>query len=78
MKAYILITVQTGMIPEVVRNLARLSGVHSAEMTFGEYDIVAIVKVADIRALAKLVSREIQPIPGVTHTITCMAIDINE
>ena len=77
MKAYILITVRVGTIAEVINHLGRLSGVQSAEMTFGEYDVIAVVQVNDLKTLAKLVSNEIQPIPGVTHTITCMAVDIS-
>ena len=78
MKAYILINVQIGMISEVAKNLSRLESIQSAEMTFGEYDGIAVAEVSDIDALAKLISREVQPIPGITRTITCMAVDLNK
>ncbi len=77
MKAYVLINVRIGAITEVLRNLRRLPGVKSAEMTFGEYDVIAVVEVPDIETLARQVSREIQTIPDITHTITCLAVDIN-
>lgn len=76
MKAYILINVQMGMTQEIIRNLKNLSDVQSAEMTFGEYDVIVVVHVDDVTRLAKLVSNEIQPIPGILHTVTCMAVDI--
>ncbi len=76
MKAYILINVQVGTIAEVIRNLHRVPSVQSAEMTFGEYDLIVVVEVPDLKALAKLISTGIQPIPGITRTITCMAVDI--
>ena len=77
MKAYILINVQMGMTQEILRNLKNLADVQSAEMTFGEYDIIAVVQTDDLTRLAKLVSNDIQPIPGITHTATCMAVDIS-
>jgi DNA-binding Lrp family transcriptional regulator len=76
MKAYILINIQMGMTQEIIRNLKNLAGVQSAEMTFGEYDVIVVVQVDDLTRLAKMVSNEIQPIPGVFHTVTCMAVDI--
>lgn len=77
MKAYILINVQMGMTQEVLRNLNSLTDVQSAEMTFGEYDVIAVVQTDDLTRLAKLVSNDIQPIPGILHTATCMAVDIS-
>ena len=76
MKAYILINVRIGAIAEVLRNLRKLPNVQSAEMTFGEYDVIAVIQVPDLDALAQLISNEIQVIPDITHTITCLAVDI--
>jgi len=77
MKAYILINVRIGAISEVIRNLRKLPSVQSAEMTFGAYDVIAVVQVADLEALAKLISKEIQTIPDITRTITCMAVEVS-
>lgn len=77
MKAFILFNVNIGTIPEVVHNLRRLPAVQSAEMTFGEYDIVAVVETENINALARMVAQEIHPMPGVQRTHTCMAVDID-
>lgn len=78
MKAYVLINVRIGAIAEVVRNLRRLSSVQSAEMTFGEYDVIAVLSAPDMEMLAKVISREVQTIPDITHTITCLAVDITK
>lgn len=78
MKAYILINVRIGSIAEVVRNLRKLPNVQTAEMTFGEYDVIAVVQSPDMESIANMVSREIQTIPDITHTITCLAVDINK
>ena len=76
MKAYILINIQIGMTVEVLRNLKSLTPIQNAEMTFGDYDAIAVVQVEDLHALAKLVSTEIQSVPGITQTVTCMAVDL--
>jgi len=75
MKAYILISVRTGGISEVLSHLRRLEGVLEANMTFGPYDIVAVVQAADLQRLGQMMAQGIQPIPGVEETLTCLAVD---
>jgi DNA-binding Lrp family transcriptional regulator len=75
MKAYIMIHVRPGSVPEVVRNLRRLDGVLEAHMTFGPYDVVAEMEATDVNHLGKLVASEIQPIPGVIDTLTCLVVE---
>ncbi len=76
MKAYILIKIRTGEVKEVVRQLRKISAIKSAEMTFGPYDAIAVVEQNDIRELGQVLTSEIQPIPGVEETLTCLAVDI--
>jgi len=75
MKAYVLIHVRPGSVPEVVRNLRRLKGVVEANMTFGPYDVVAIIEANDVGHLGPLIASEIQPIPGVLDTMTCLVVE---
>jgi uncharacterized protein with GYD domain len=72
-KAYVLIKAHVGDIPEVVRFLRRSEGVVSADMTFGPYDVVAVVEAEDICAVAEVVATTIQCTPGVVDTLTCPA-----
>lgn len=76
MKSYILIKVRTGEIHEVVKQLRRLPSVRSAEMTFGPYDVIVIAENDDLSSLGTLIANQIQPIPGVEQTLTCLAINI--
>ncbi len=76
MKAYILIKIRTGEVRQVVRQLRKLETVESADMTFGPYDAVAVVKNGDINKLGVLLASEIQPIPGILETLTCLAVDV--
>ncbi|HEX7974635.1 MAG TPA: Lrp/AsnC ligand binding domain-containing protein [Anaerolineales bacterium] len=75
MKAYVMINVRTGEIHEVVKNLRRLEGVLEANMTFGPYDVVAVVQATDVNHLGSLLATGIQPIPGVLETLTCLAVE---
>jgi DNA-binding Lrp family transcriptional regulator len=75
MKAYVLINVRTGEVREVVRQLRRIEGVLEATMTFGPYDAVAVVEASDVGALGRILYSGIQPVPGVTQTLTCLAVE---
>lgn len=75
MKAYVMMHVRPGSVLEVVRNLRRVSGILEANMTFGPYDVVSIVESRDINHLGSLVAGEIQPIPGVMDTLTCLVVE---
>lgn len=75
MKAFVLINTRTGEIRDVVRQLERVEGVLEAHMTFGPYDVTAIIEAEDINHLGRILSNAIQPIPGVTHTLTLLAVD---
>ena len=75
MKAFMLINIQSGEIPEVVRQLKRIDSVTEAYMTFGPYDAVAVVNAVNVAHLGQIMSSVIQPIPGVIDTLTCIAVD---
>ena len=76
MKAYVLINVRTGEIKDVVKQLKKIAQVKDANMTFGPYDTVAIVEARDVNDLGQILASEIQPIPGIEQTLTCIAVDI--
>ncbi len=76
MEAYVLIKIRTGEIRDVVRQLRRLQGVKEANMTFGPFDAVAIITADSVNHLGQIIASGIQPIPGVTETITCLAVEV--
>ena len=76
MKAYVLINIRTGDVKEVVKNLRRVQGIVEANMTFGPYDAVAVIETDDINGVGTILASEIQPIPGVLETLTCLAVDV--
>lgn len=76
MKAYILIKIRAGEVKQVVKQLRKIELVKSAEMTFGPYDAIAVVETGDISKLGSMLASEIQPIPGIEQTLTCLAVDV--
>ena len=75
MKAYVLIKIRNGEGMAVVRQLRRVESVKSANFTFGPYDAVAIVEADSTKKVGSIVHDEIQPIPGVLETLSCLAVD---
>jgi DNA-binding Lrp family transcriptional regulator len=75
MKAFVLINVRPGGVRELVRDLHRVEGVVEANMTFGPYDVVAVLEATDINQLGKIIASDIQSIPGVLETLTCLAVE---
>jgi DNA-binding Lrp family transcriptional regulator len=75
MKAYILIQIRTGEIREVVKQLRSVDGVVEASMIFGPYDAIAVVEAEDVNQIGRIAASEIQPIPGILDTMTCLALE---
>lgn len=76
MKAYVMIKIRAGEVKDVVSHLRKIEGVREAHMTFGPYDAVAEVETKDVATLGQITALEIQPIPGVEQTLTCLAVDV--
>ena len=76
MKAFVLIKVHAGEVKDVVDQLRRIKNIREAHMTFGPYDAVAVAETDDVAALGRVTALEIQPIPGVEQTLTCLAVDV--
>lgn len=76
MKAYVLLNIRTGEVAQVLHLLATVPSIREAHMTFGPYDAVAVLEAGDVNAIGKIISNEIQPIPGILETLTCLAVDI--
>ena len=70
------IKVRAGEVKDVVGQLRKIKDIQEAHMTFGPYDAVAVVETSDLASLGKITALEIQPIPGVEQTLTCLAVDV--
>jgi hypothetical protein len=72
--AYVLVQTEVGMAANVAGELARITGVVSAEVTAGPYDVIARAESADLDELGRLIVAKIQGAGGVTRTLTCPVV----
>ena len=75
MKAYVLISARAGQAPAIVRQAGRIEGVLEAHITFGPYDAVAVIEADNAKKIGRIVHYELQPIPDIIGTVTCLAVD---
>ena len=75
MKAYVLVNIRTGVVKDVVEGLRQVESVIEANMTFGPYDAVVVIETEDINDVGAILTNEIQTIPGVLETLTCLSVD---
>jgi len=76
MKALVLIKVATGEVSLVVKDLHRLRSVREAYAAFVPYDVIAILEADSLNKLGRIVANEIQPIPGIQNTLTCLQVEV--
>jgi len=73
-KAFVLIETTVGKNKEVVTALGKLKGVVSVDIVTGPYDVIAILEGESLNDIGDLVTGKIHPIPGISRTVTCLAI----
>ncbi len=73
-KAFILIETAVGKNKEVVSALSKLKEVKSVDTVTGPYDIIAIAEGKNLNDIGDLVTGKIHPIPGISRTVTCLAV----
>ncbi len=74
--AFVLINAKGHQLHEALEELQGLQAVRFAKIVTGPYDIIAIVGIEDMKELGHLVTEQIQKIPGVERTLSCIGIEI--
>ena len=69
----VLIKAQPQRIPQTATKLAGLDGVTEVYSVSGEWDLVAIVKVAQYEDIARVVTEQMLAVPGIERTQTLTA-----
>lgn len=73
-KAFVLIETAVGKNKEVTAALTELEGVKSVDTVTGPYDIIALIEGETLNDIGDLVTKKIHPTPGISRTVTCLAI----
>ena len=73
-KAFVLVETAVGKNRQVVTAIGKLKGVTSVDAVTGPYDVIAIIQGETLNEIGDLVTGKIHPIPGISRTVTCLAI----
>jgi len=73
-KAFVLIETVVDKNREVVTAIRKLKGVTSVDAVTGPYDVIAVIQGETLNEIGDLVTGKIHPIPGISRTVTCLAI----
>jgi DNA-binding Lrp family transcriptional regulator len=76
MQAIVLIKIATGEVQETFHFIKKLRCVTEAYVTFGPYDAVVVLDAPNLAEVGRIVACDIQPIPGVAQTLTCLATEV--
>lgn len=74
--AVVLIQCEIDEIPEAAQAIADVEGVSEVYSVAGEFDLVAIVRVADHKDLARVIPGTIAKVDGVARTETLIAFQV--
>ncbi|MBI4460920.1 MAG: Lrp/AsnC ligand binding domain-containing protein [Acidobacteria bacterium] len=75
-EAYIFLNIRPGWAKKIVREVAELPEVASIHACWGRPDIIAYVKVPDVRKLRELVLQRFHKVEGVEFTDTHIVVDL--
>lgn len=73
-KLFILIEAEVGKSHEVVAALKEIAGVTTADLVTGPYDVIAVVDGERLDEIGSVVTAKIQPVPGVSRIVSCLAL----
>jgi len=73
-KAFVLIETEVGKTKDVVSAFSKLKGINSVDTVTGPYDIIVILQAESLNDIGDIVNGKIHPIPGISRTVTCLAI----
>ncbi|GGP15007.1 Lrp/AsnC ligand binding domain-containing protein [Nonomuraea glycinis] len=71
--AIVHIKAEVDRIPEVAETIAEIGGVSEVYSITGEYDLLAMVRVAAYEQIAEVIPGRLNKVPGVLHTETHIA-----
>ena len=76
MQAYVLINTSGATVRDTLERLQINPAVKSSSIVTGPYDIIALVEANDVDSIGMILTNEIQSLPGVTRTLTCIAVHV--
>ena len=75
--AVVLIRSVPGDVPALARRIAGIDGVAEVYSVSGDWDLVAIVRVAEWERIAEVVAEHLARVPGIVRTNTLVAFRVH-
>ena len=72
--AFVLINLQDKNLKKIADNLLTMPGIEEIHAVAGEYDMVAVIRVPDNKALSELITEKLVHASGVLHTKTLLSL----
>ena len=69
-KAYVMMKVSSGSEREICKKIIEFNEVMDASIVYGEFDVIAKVRVSDLKTLENFLSENIRNIPSIVLTST--------
>ena len=74
LKAYVLLETLPGSSPDVLSKLRKFKEMREVHRVSGPYDLIAVTEALDMQALSSVLEHQVQNVPGVRKTITCLVV----
>jgi DNA-binding Lrp family transcriptional regulator len=74
--AVVLIRAVPGDVPALARRIAGIDGVAEVYSVSGDWDLIAIVRVAEYQRIAEIVTEDIAQVQGIERTNTLTAFRV--
>lgn len=76
--AFILIDVERGKTPDVIKALGKIDHVTEVYSMAGKHDIIAKFRFADLKSISEFVLKRIQEIEGIARTETLLTFETHK
>jgi len=74
--AFVLINVEKGQLPQVVKQLGSIEEVIEVYSVSGRYDLVAKIQVQEYEYMSEIATEKIHKVDGIANTETIMAFKV--
>jgi len=72
---FVLVSAETGVEAELLKELKRVDGVKEAHIVYGVYDLIAKVECESMEELKQTITRYIRGLDHVNGTLTLLVVD---
>ena len=73
-QTYILIETAVDHTLTIQEKLSKIKDIKTVNIITGSFDIIALLEADDAQRIGEIILKEIRPIPGIIHTLTCVVV----